>query len=75
MGELSDFQRGQIVCARLAGAFVTKTAILLGVSRAAVSKVMTAYTNHRKSSFAERNSGRKPKLRETGSPYIEVDYV
>jgi len=41
MGDFSDFQRGQIVGLLLAGAYITKTAILLGVSRAAVSKVMT----------------------------------
>ena len=46
MGDLSDFQRRQIVGARLAGASVNKRAILLGVSRAAVAKAMTAYTNH-----------------------------
>ena len=46
MGDLSDFQGGQIVGAHLAGVSVTKLATLLGVSRAAVSKVMTAYTNH-----------------------------
>jgi predicted transcriptional regulator len=39
-------------------------ATLLGVSRAAVSKVMMAYTNHRKTSSAERNNGQQPKLRE-----------
>ena len=52
MGDLSDFQRGQIVGAHLAGASVTKTATLLGVSRAAVSKVMTTHTNHGKTSSA-----------------------
>ena len=40
MGDFSDFQRGQTVCANLAGASVTKTATSFGVSRAAVSKVM-----------------------------------
>ena len=45
MGDLSDFQRGQNVGARLAGASVTKTATLLGLSRAAFSKVMATYTH------------------------------
>jgi predicted transcriptional regulator len=57
MGDLSHFQRGQIVGACLAGASVTKSANLLGVSRAAVSRVMTAYTNYGKTSSAVRNSG------------------
>jgi predicted transcriptional regulator len=55
---LSEFQRGQIVGAYLAGAHVNKMATLLGVSRAAV---MMAYTNHGKISSAKRNSGQKPK--------------
>ena len=46
MQDLSDFQRGQIVGVRSAEASVTKTATSLGVSRAAVSKVMVKYTNH-----------------------------
>ena len=61
MRDFSDFQRGQIVDACLAGASVTKTAALLSVSRAAVSKVMMTYTNHGRTSSAKRNSGRKPK--------------
>ena len=41
-----------------------KTTTLLGVSRTAVSKIVTAHTNQGKTSLAERNSGRKPKLGE-----------
>jgi hypothetical protein len=48
MGNLSEFQSVQIVGARLAGASVTKTASLLGVSRVAVSKVTMQYTTHGK---------------------------
>jgi hypothetical protein len=47
-GRLSDFERGQNFGARFAGASVTKTATLLGVSRATVSKVFSSYTNHGK---------------------------
>ena len=49
---------------RLAGASVTKTATLLGVSRAAVSEIMMSYTNRGRTSSAKRNSGQKPKLSE-----------
>jgi hypothetical protein len=62
MGNLSDFQRRQTVCVHLASASVTTS---LGVSRAAVPKVVMTYINDEKTSSAERNSGRKPKLSET----------
>jgi hypothetical protein len=52
----ADFERGQIVGARLAAASVIKTAKLLSVPIATVSKVMSAYMNHGKTS-AKRNSG------------------
>jgi hypothetical protein len=45
MRDLANFERGHIVGVHLAGACVTKNATLLGVSRAAVSKVMSAYTD------------------------------
>ena len=64
MGDFSDYQRGQIVGACSAGASVTKMDTLLGISRAAVSRVMTACRNDGKTSSAERNSGRKPKRSE-----------
>jgi hypothetical protein len=44
MEDLTEFQRGQIVGAHLAGASVIKTATLFGVSSAGVSKVMMAHT-------------------------------
>jgi transposase len=43
---------------------VTKTATLLGVSRATVSKVMSAYKNHGKTTSAKRNSGKKSTVTE-----------
>jgi hypothetical protein len=55
MRDLSNL-RGHIIGAHLAGASVIKTATLLGVLRATVPKVMSAYTNHGKTS-AKRNSG------------------
>jgi hypothetical protein len=60
-GGLSDFERGQIVGACLAGASVAKTATLLGISRATVFEVMSAYTNHGKPT-ENRNSRWKSTL-------------
>jgi hypothetical protein len=67
MGDLSVFERGQVVGARLPWVTVTKTGTLLGVSRATVSKVMSAYTNHGKTTSAKRNGGRKSTLTEKGN--------
>jgi predicted transcriptional regulator len=63
MGDLSYFEWGHIAVARSPGASVTKTAILLGISRATVFNVMSTYTNHGKTT-AKRNSERKSKLAE-----------
>ena len=43
MGDLSYFQSGKIVSARMAGTTVVETAQLLGISRDTVYKVMIAY--------------------------------
>jgi hypothetical protein len=64
MGDLYDFERGQIIGARLAEASVTKTATLLGVLRATFPKVMSSYTNHEKTTSKKRNSGQKSTLEE-----------
>jgi predicted transcriptional regulator len=64
MGDMPNFERGQIIGARLTGASVTDTTSLLGVSRARVSKVMSAYTNHRRPASPKRNSGRKSTMTE-----------
>jgi hypothetical protein len=50
MGDLSNFQIGQVVGAHLAEAHITKTVTVLGVSRVAVSSIVTACTNHGKTS-------------------------
>jgi hypothetical protein len=42
--------------ARLTGPSVTETTTLLGVSRAAVCKVMSAFTDHGKTTAARRSS-------------------
>jgi predicted transcriptional regulator len=64
MGDLPNFESGQIIGARSAGASVRETAALLGVLRATVSKVMLAYTNHEKTTRAKRKSGPKSTLTE-----------
>jgi hypothetical protein len=72
--DLSDFDRGQIVDARLAGASVTKSATLLGVPRATVSKVKSAYINHGKTTpISEEEQWPKINIDRKRLSYIEKD--
>jgi transposase len=64
MGDMYNFERGQIVGPLLVGASVAKTVTLVGVSRGTVSQIMFAYKSQRKTISAKRDSGRKSTLTE-----------
>jgi transposase len=64
MEDLLDSERVRIFGARIAGASVSIIATLLGVPRATVSKVMSAYTHRGKTSSVKGNNGRKSTLIE-----------
>jgi hypothetical protein len=70
-GDFSDFERGKIVGAHLAVAFLTKTVTLLGVSKAPVFKVMSAYTIHGKATSSEEEQWVKINTDRKQLLYIE----
>jgi predicted transcriptional regulator len=71
---LCPIERRQIVGAHLAGPSLLKTATLIHVSRAAVSKIMSAYKNRGKTISAKRNNGRKSTLTEIDRRTLRRSY-
>ena len=67
MGEQSHFQKGQIVGARSAATSLTKWPLHQLYPEQQFARLVTAYTDHGKTSSADRNCGRKPKLSERES--------
>ena len=63
MRDLSDFEKGPIVGACMAGALITKTAKLLDFSRATISRTMSEFEKHGKVSNNRSSSGRPFKIK------------
>ena len=62
MADPSDFKRGEIVGAPIAGASETKTVELVVEARSTVSEVMTVFEKEGKTSLLKQNSERKREL-------------
>ena len=62
MRDLTGFEKGQIVGARIAGASFTKTAELFGFSRATMLRTTPELKKHGKTPSNQSNSGRTAKF-------------
>ena len=63
MRDLTDFEKGQIVGAPMAGASITKAAELLSFSRAIISRTMSEFEKQSKTSNNWSSSGRPFKIK------------
>ncbi|XP_066446532.1 copper transport protein ATOX1 isoform X1 [Eleutherodactylus coqui] len=64
--DLTEFERGKIIGARLAGASISETANLVGFSRATVSRVYREWYKRGKTSSERGACGRKQLVDESG---------
>ena len=71
MRDLTDFEKRKIVCARMTGASITKTVELLGFSRAIISRTMSEFEKHGKTSNNRSNSSR-PSKKNTKSVSVPI---
>ncbi|GFV58531.1 transposable element Tcb1 transposase [Trichonephila clavipes] len=71
MSNFSNVKRGMIIGACPAGAFMSGKANLVVVSGITVSRIMIAYTNLGKVSFAKHNSGQISKLKDYGRQLLK----
>ena len=78
MGDLSDIQRDQILGARIAGATVAETVLLLEISWGIVSKVMPTYERDNENIPAMHIYGRSSSLslmdRRTLNRVLRIDH-
>ena len=63
MHDLNDFENRQIVGAPMAGASITKAAELLSFSRANISRTMSEFEKHGKTSNNRSSSDRPFKIK------------
>ncbi|XP_029635029.1 uncharacterized protein LOC115210567 [Octopus sinensis] len=70
MRDLTEFEKGQIVEGRIAGASVTRTVEHLGFSRDTISRTVTEFEKQGKTSSSRSKSGRTSKLTERDRPEL-----